>query len=65
MAPAFEAFYATLGAEQPLRDSDLLSYSDDSVAPVKDAMTAVGNVVLPSSTTIIFQRKRVRASASG
>ncbi|MCC6007922.1 MAG: hypothetical protein JJU40_09605 [Rhodobacteraceae bacterium] len=38
---------ATLGAEQPLLDSELLGYGRDPLAPVKDALTADGNVVVP------------------
>jgi hypothetical protein len=38
---------ATLGAEQPLLDSELLGYGRDPLAPIKDALTADGNVVVP------------------
>ena len=38
---------ATLGAEQPLLNSELLGYGRDPLAPVKDAVTADGNVVVP------------------
>jgi hypothetical protein len=38
---------ATLGAEQPLLNSELLGYGRDPLAPIKDALTADGNVVLP------------------
>lgn len=37
----------TLGSEQPLIDSDLLGYGRDPLAPIKDAVTADGNVVVP------------------
>ena len=62
MALAFETIYgtppgsgfvrmpfasATLGAEQPLLNSELLGYGRDPLAPVKDAVTADGNVVVP------------------
>jgi hypothetical protein len=62
MALAFESIYgtspatgyvkipfasATLGAEQPLLDSELLGYGRDPLAPIKDALTADGNVVVP------------------
>ncbi len=38
---------ATLGAEQPLLNSELLGYGRDPLPPVKDAVTADGNVVVP------------------
>ena len=38
---------ATLGAEQPLLDSELLGYGRDPLAPIKDALTSDGNVVVP------------------
>jgi hypothetical protein len=38
---------ATLGAEQPLLNSELLGYGRDPLAPIKDALTADGNVVAP------------------
>jgi hypothetical protein len=38
---------ATLGAEQPLLASELLGYGRDPLAPVKDAVTADGDVVVP------------------
>jgi hypothetical protein len=38
---------ATLGAEQPLLNSELLGYGRDPLAPIKDAVTADGNVVVP------------------
>lgn len=37
----------TLGSEQPLLNSDLLGYGRDPLAPIKDAVTADGNVVVP------------------
>lgn len=37
----------TLGSEQPLLDSELLGYGRDPLAPIKDAITADGNVVVP------------------
>ncbi|NHQ74544.1 hypothetical protein HAT86_08715 [Roseovarius gahaiensis] len=37
----------TLGAEQPLQASELLGYGRDPQAPIKDAVTADGNVVVP------------------
>ncbi|WP_411958702.1 phage tail tube protein [Paracoccus homiensis] len=38
----------TLGAEQPLLNSELLGYGRDPLAPIKDAVTAAdGDVVLP------------------
>lgn len=62
MALAFEAIYGTppasgftripfasttLGSEQPLLNSELLGYGRDPLAPVKDAVTADGDVVVP------------------
>ncbi|MDP5308436.1 phage tail tube protein [Paracoccus spongiarum] len=62
MALAFETVYGTppvggftkmpfasttLGAEQPLLNSELLGYGRDPLAPIKDAVTADGDVVLP------------------
>lgn len=38
---------ATLGAEQPLLNSELLGYGRDPLAPIKDALTADGNHVVP------------------
>ncbi len=61
MALAFETVYGTppvggftkmpfasttLGAEQPLLNSELLGYGRDPLAPIKDAVTADGDVVL-------------------
>ena len=62
MALAFETVYgtapvtgyklmpfasATLGSEQPLISSELLGYGRDPLAPIKDAITADGEVVIP------------------
>ena len=62
MALAFETTYGTppasgftrmpfasasLGAEQPLITSELLGYGRDPLAPIKDAVTADGDVVVP------------------
>ena len=62
MALAFETVYGTapasgytkmpfattsLGSEQPLLDSELLGYGRDPLAPIKDAVTADGDVVVP------------------
>jgi hypothetical protein len=62
MALAFETVYGTapaggftrmpfastsLGAQQPLLGSELLGYGRDPLAPVKDAVTADGDVVVP------------------
>ena len=41
---------STLGAEQPLQDSELLGYGRDPLAPVKDAVTADGDIVVPIDT---------------
>jgi hypothetical protein len=41
---------ASLGAEQPLQTSELLGYGRDPQAPIKDAVTADGNVVMPIDT---------------
>ena len=38
---------ATLGAEQSLLNSELLGYGRDPLAPIKDAVTADGNVIVP------------------
>ena len=37
----------TLGSEQPLITSELLGYGRDPLAPIKDAVTADGDVVAP------------------
>jgi len=37
----------SLGSEQPLLDSELLGYGRDPLAPIKDAVTADGDVVVP------------------
>jgi hypothetical protein len=62
MALAFETIYGTapvsgfirmpfasttLGSEQPLLNSELLGYGRDPLPPIKDAVTADGNVVVP------------------
>jgi hypothetical protein len=62
MALAFESVYgtapatgfhrmpfasSTLGSEQPLLNSELLGYGRDPLAPLKDAVTADGDVVVP------------------
>jgi len=62
MALAFETVYGTapaggytrvpfastsLGAEQPLISSELLGYGRDPLAPIKDAVTVDGDVVVP------------------
>ena len=62
MALAFETIYGTppgsgytrmpfasttLGSEQPLLNSELLGYGRDPLAPIKDAVTADGDVVVP------------------
>jgi len=62
MALAFETTYGTppangftrmpfastsLGSEQPLLNSELLGYGRDPVAPIKDAVTADGDVMVP------------------
>jgi len=62
MALAFETTYGTppvggytrmpfastsLGAEQPLLNSELLGYGRDPLAPIKDAVTADGDIVMP------------------
>ena len=66
MALAFETIYGTppvggftrmpfasttLGAEQPLLNSELLGYGRNPLAPIKDAVTADGDVVVPVDTT--------------
>ena len=38
---------ATLGSEQPLLESELLGYGRDPLAPIKDAVTTDGEVVIP------------------
>ena len=62
LAAAFETTYGTapasgymqmpfastsLGAEQPLLGSELLGYGRDPLAPIKDAVTADGDIVVP------------------
>ena len=62
MALAFETVYGTppvggftrmpfastsLGSEQPLLNSELLGYGRDPLAPIKDAVTADGDVIVP------------------
>jgi len=62
MAAAFESTYGTapasgyfqmpfassgLGAEQPLIESELLGYGRDPLAPIKDAVSAEGDIVVP------------------
>lgn len=62
MALAFEATYGitpasgfrrmpfastSLSAEQPLIDNELLGYGRDPLAPIKDAITADGDIVVP------------------
>jgi len=62
MALGFETVYGTppvggftrmpfastsLGSEQPLLNSELLGYGRDPLAPLKDAVTADGDVVIP------------------
>lgn len=37
----------TLGADWPLLDSELLGYGRDPLAPIKDALTADGEVLIP------------------
>jgi len=37
----------SLGAEQPLLGAELLGYGRDPLAPIKDAVTADGDVVVP------------------
>lgn len=37
----------TLGAQQPLQNSELLGYGRDPLAPIKDAVTVDGDVVVP------------------
>ena len=38
---------ASLGAEQPLLASELLGYGRDPLAPIKDAVTADGDITVP------------------
>ena len=38
---------ASLGAEQPLLASELLGYGRDPLAPVRDAVTADGDIIVP------------------
>ncbi len=62
LAAAFETVYGTapasgykrlpfvsdgLGAEQPLLESELLGYGRDPLAPIKDAVTVDGDIVVP------------------
>jgi hypothetical protein len=67
MALAFETIYGTppvggftkmpfastsLGAEQPLLNSELLGYGRDPLAPIKDAVTADGRPPMPLETML-------------
>jgi hypothetical protein len=51
--PAADSFWrlpfarSTLGSEQPLLENELLGYGRDPLPPVKDAITADGEVVVP------------------
>ena len=71
MALAFETTYGTppvsgftrmpfastsLGAEQPLLNSELLGYGRDPRAPIKDAVTADGDVVVPLDAVLTASR---------
>ncbi|MBB1498098.1 phage tail tube protein [Paracoccus sp. MC1862] len=47
----------TLGAEQPLLNSELLGYGRDPLAPIKDAVTAHGDVVVPLDAEAFFWLK--------
>ena len=38
---------STLGAEQPLIDSELLGFGRDPLPPIKDAITSNGDIVIP------------------
>lgn len=42
-----------LGSEQPLIGNDLLGYGRDPLAPVKDAVTADGDVVVPIDSRLL------------
>ncbi len=68
LAAAFETTYGTapasgffqmpfarssLGAEQPLLNSELLGYGRDPLAPVKDAVAADGDIEIPIDTEAI------------
>ncbi|MFC4668934.1 phage tail tube protein, partial [Seohaeicola nanhaiensis] len=52
-APAADSFWkmpfasTTLGSEQPLLNNELLGYGRDPLPPVKDAITADGDVAVP------------------
>ena len=43
----------TLGAEQPLQASELIGYGRDPLAPIKDAVTVDGDVVIPMDASSI------------
>ena len=79
MVLAFETTYGTppvsgftrmpfastsLGAEQPLLNSELLGYGRDPLAPIKDAVTADGDVVVPLDAEAFGFRPRF-AGATG
>lgn len=78
MALAFETTYGTppasgftrmpfastsLGAEQPLLNSELLGYGRDPLAPIKDAVTADGDVVVPIDAALNVDRNRYPGGA--
>lgn len=44
---------STLGSDQPLLANELLGYGRDPLAPVRDAVTADGNVVVPMDTRFL------------
>ncbi|MCP4243947.1 MAG: hypothetical protein GY772_25635 [bacterium] len=44
---------STLGSEQPLLNSELLGYGRDPLPPVRDAITADGNAVVPIDTRFL------------
>jgi len=49
----------SLGAEQPLLNSELLGYGRDPLAPIKDAVTAHGDVVVPLDAEAFGFERRI------
>ena len=76
MALAFETVYGTpppsgftkmpfasttLGAEQPLLNSELLDYDRDPLTPIKNAVTADGDVVVDEVLSVVGEDGELHA----